>query len=179
MGPRLLEGEEAEQLIDEADLTRVLEPEKHFKEMKCTGIEEVNGQKCYVVELVKNNGRRQVEYYSVDTGLLVRSDITAVTNMGEMKIETMVSEYQDVDGIKSPFKVEQKLPNGMTAVIAFNKIEYNVDLPEDAFAVPEEIREMAGEDDGDVSDGAKGGDSPTDESPMESETVSLKLPNMT
>lgn len=185
MGPRVLEGEEAEQMIEEADLARVLEPEKHYKEMKCTGVEEIDGEKYYVVELVKNNGRKQVEYYSVDSGLLVRSDITAVTNMGDMKVETTVSDYRDVDGIKTPFKVVQKLPNGITAEIAFSKIEYNVDLADDLFAVPEEIREMAGGDSDSDNDSDGGSDDSRDDQPspedsaMKLEAVSLQLPHMT
>ena len=148
-GARIVEGEEADQLREEADYRRIYEPERFYKEMDCTGVEEVDGKRCYVIQLVKNNGLDQTDYYDAETGLHVKSIINTMTKMGKLKVETKIRDYQDVDGIKTAHTVEQILPNGMSIIISMDKIEYNVDLPDDAFALPDEVQELLESDDSD------------------------------
>ena len=145
-GGRIIEGDEADQLKHDADYRRIYEPERFYKEMKCTGIEKVGEARCHVVRLVKQNGLEQTDYYDVESGLHVKSIIDTVTKMGNLKIETRIQEYKDVDGIKTAHKVEQILPNGMSVIVTMDKIEYNVELPEDAFDLPPEIQELLSDD---------------------------------
>lgn len=142
-GNRLLEGKEAQQLLDTGNMARIYDPGSYYKSMKTLGIEEVDGEKCYQLELIKESGDKVVEYYSIDSGLQVKSEGTIeVGGMGKVNIVTMISGYKDCDGIKTPLKLSQQLPNGITQVVEFSEWNYNADIPADAFKLPAEIEEL-------------------------------------
>ena len=142
-GPRILTGAEAEQLMNESNLKRVYAPRDYYKSMKCVGIEDVNGEKCYKLELTKPDDTKVTDYYSIESKLVLRSDAQLVSNMGKMEITSLLSDYRDVDGIKTAFKMEQALPNGMSQVIQIEKIEYNQKVDQQkAFELPAEIQEL-------------------------------------
>ena len=144
-GPRVLKGEEAKQLMEEANMKKTYQPQSYYKEMKCVGVEEIDGDRCYKIELTKPNGSLQTDFYSVESKLLVKSIAEVVTNMGEMKISAQASDYRDVGGVKMPFKMEQLLPNGISQIIEMDKVQFNVEIPEDAFVLPSEIKELLDE----------------------------------
>lgn len=144
-GPRVLKGEEAKQLMEEANMKKIYMPQSYYKEMKCVGVEDVDGDKCYQLELTKPNGSLQTDFYSVESKLHVKSITEVVSNMGEMKISVQISDYREVKGIKIPFKLEQALPNGITQVLEFSKLQFNAEIPEDAFVLPDEIKELLDE----------------------------------
>ena len=141
-GPRILKGEEAKQLMQEANLKKTYEPQSYYKEMKCVGTEDVDGEACYKLELTKPNGVVQTDYYSIESKLQVKSMNEVVTNMGEMKIAVKLGDYRETDGIKMPFKMEQSLPNGMSQIVQMDDIRINVEVPEGSFDLPQEIKEQ-------------------------------------
>lgn len=141
-GTRILEGAEKEQLVKENDFLSDLHPEKYFKSLKVVGTEDVGGDACYKLEKTKNDGDVQTDFYSVKTGLLVKSVMPVTTPVGKLEIVTMVSDYRDVDGMKISFKSEQKLPNNMTQSITLESVEINKKIDDGKFALPDAIQKM-------------------------------------
>ncbi|MCH2179444.1 MAG: outer membrane lipoprotein-sorting protein [Mariniblastus sp.] len=142
-GPRILKDAEAKQLMEEANFEKVLAPKDYYKDLKCVGIEEVEGEKCYKVELTKHDDTKTTDYYSIGSKLLLRTDAQLVSNMGKMEVTSIISDYRDVDGMKTAFKMEQSLPNGMSQVIQMEKIEYNQEVDQQkTFELPAEIQEL-------------------------------------
>ncbi len=141
-GPRLVEGDEAEMLTEETSMEKLLDPAKYYKSMKTTGVEDVDGEKCYKVILTKKNGKEVESYFSVESGLEVKKVMELTTQMGDVGVEIYSSDYRDVDGILTPFKSEQKMSTGMSVVTSMDKVEYNVDVDASKFDIPDEIQKM-------------------------------------
>ena len=89
-------------------------PELNVGDAKVTGIEKVNGEDAYVVEIDDNNK----SFYSVETGLKVQSVRTATQAGRTMTIPTTYSNYQEVEGVKFPF--------GITLIMGPQTFEFNV-----------------------------------------------------
>ncbi len=143
IGTRILSGKERDQVLMEADFRRFYDPAKVYKSLKVVGTEDVDGDECYKLEVVKQSGDSQFEFYSAKTGLQVKSESNVQSPMGAINIESTIVEYQDVDGIKFPKKVNQKfVQQGMVMEIDFDKVEFNQEFEAGTFDLPEEIKKM-------------------------------------
>lgn len=141
MGPRILSGKEKEQLLEEASFEKIYNPEKFYKEMKVVGTEEVDGDKCYKVKLTKKSGIESTEFYSMDTGMHVRTEGKVPTQMGDMEMSVNFSDMKDVGGIKMPHKIVREI-SGMNIIVEFDKIEVNPTIDPTVFQLPEEVKEL-------------------------------------
>jgi hypothetical protein len=140
-GPRLKEGSEKTNALRRADFYGELNWRKHFKKVVGVGEETVDGKPCYKVELTTPDDQIKTRYYDKATSLLVKSTGVEKTAMGEFKVEALMSDYRNVDGVKIPFKSRQKfLSNEM--IVTMDKVEHNVKLPENRFDLPEEIKKL-------------------------------------
>ena len=144
MGPRLLSGKEKEQLLEEASFEKVYNPEKFYKEMKVVGIEELEGEKCYKVKLIKKSGLESHEFYSVKSGMHVRTEGKIPTQMGDMEMSVNFSEMKDAGGIKMPHKIVREI-SGMNIIVEFDKIEVNPSIDAAAFKLPKDVQELVNE----------------------------------
>lgn len=141
-GTRLITGVEASQLRKQTNAELIYKPKEFFKTMDNKGIEEVNGENCYRILLVSLDGQTSENFYSVDSGLLHKSVTEHQTPMGPLKMESYSTAYQPFNGILTPTNVEQHFSNGMVQIVSTEKVEYNIDVPEDAFQAPEGIQKM-------------------------------------
>jgi predicted Zn-dependent peptidase/uncharacterized membrane protein YkoI len=77
------------------------------------GIEEINGQDAYKVEIKEKDGTSSYSYYSVATGLKVRSVGTTTQGEGEaaqtITVQTDVLGYSEVGGVKFPSHIQQSM----------------------------------------------------------------------
>ncbi len=99
-------GDDLDELVRSADIAMDLHPEKYGIKRTLKGIETVDGNKLYVINMVDGKGKKSVEYYDAKTYLLVRR----MQGEGE-KIQTSdYSDYRDVpggNGYKLPYKVTE------------------------------------------------------------------------
>ncbi|TRO64431.1 M16 family metallopeptidase [Christiangramia sabulilitoris] len=80
-------------------------PELNAENAKVSGIEKVNEEDAYVVEMDDSNKN----FYSVETGLKVKS-VKSVSQAGQtMTIPTLYSDYKEVEGVKFPFMISQSM----------------------------------------------------------------------
>ncbi|RMF01357.1 MAG: insulinase family protein, partial [Bacteroidetes bacterium] len=89
--------------IEEADKPAIRQqaliiPEAHYLQMgydlKVNGVEQIEGQAAYVLEVTKPDGKQSTEYYAVDSGLKLRM----VTTEGNNTITTDFLDYQEREG---------------------------------------------------------------------------------
>lgn len=143
MGPRLITGKEADIAKEQSNMERIYNPAKYYKSMKTVGTEEVDGKKCYKVELITKSDDKIQSFYDVESGLELKSIRTIPSQMGPLKVHSYSSDYQEDDGIKTPHKVEQKLDTGMVLqVISMDEVNYNVEIPADAFNPPAAVKKL-------------------------------------
>jgi len=140
-GPRIKEGDERAASMRQATLRAPLEWRKLYKQAETTGVENVEDQACYKVVLTPNEGKPETHFYDKKTNLLVKVTLTVNTPMGEIPTETLLRDYTEQDGLRSPHKIEQKAM-GQEFVISIDKLEYNIDIPKDRFALPADIQAL-------------------------------------
>jgi hypothetical protein len=141
-GAEILEGERAVQAKLQLSLNALSHYEDFFDKMECTGIEEFEGTECYVLKSQKGDFDPVVDYFSVESGLQVGSKLKAATAAGKMEIVSVISDYKSVGDFTMPHKTVSKLPNGMTQEVTVKSMRMNVDIPEGAFDVPDDVQAL-------------------------------------
>jgi hypothetical protein len=106
------------------------------------GSEDVAGKPAWKVEMTPKEGKPETLYFDKASGLLVRSTQTLATAMGEIPVESELSDYRTVDGVKTPFTMTQKAMS-QVMVMHFEKVTYNADIPADRFALPASVKALA------------------------------------
>ncbi len=106
-------------------------PEMHYEalgyKLEYTGIEEIDGEEANALVITAANGMETKEYYSVNSGLKLRTS-SAVTG------EIGYSDYEEVDGVLFPMTLtikNQMLPTAMVGTVT--SIKFNEELNDEDF----------------------------------------------
>ena len=103
-------------------------------ETELIGMESIDGQNAYAVEITKPNGQKVTNYYAVDSGLKIRNSVTLQTPQGSMTQNTDFKNYQEVEGVAYPHTLVVPMgPGKLSAEI--EAIEINKDIPDETFSV--------------------------------------------
>ena len=144
-GPRLLDGEELKSLKRDADMQAALKPEEHYEKMEVKSVEEVNGEKAYHLVFTPKGSTNPIDsWYSVESGLQLKTASTQDTPMGQVKFENLLQDYRPIgeDGkLKQPHKIVTS-GGGAEYVVTLQKVETNVTLPADRFSLPAEVKQL-------------------------------------
>ena len=141
MGPRVKSGEEKAQSLRESRFNEPIHWRELFSKAETVGVETIDGDECYKIVLTPKEGKTETQYFSKKTGLAVKTQTTAVTQMGEMQVEVVVSDYKEFGGVKIPTKTVQKA-SGQEFVIIIDNVKVNESLPPNRFEPPAEIKEL-------------------------------------
>jgi hypothetical protein len=109
-GSRDKSGQELLQARLASNFYREINLEKLYSKMAVKGIEKVGDKDAYVVIATPDGIPSETFYFDTVSGLLVRSDSTAITPEGNAGIKTFYDDYRSVDGVKIPFKMRAVLP---------------------------------------------------------------------
>jgi outer membrane lipoprotein-sorting protein len=85
------------------------------------------------------SGSPQTLYFDKDTGLLVRSETTVNSAAGAISVVAEPGDFRKVDGIMMPFTSRMRVM-GQERVVTIERVEHNVALPADRFAVPAAVK---------------------------------------
>jgi predicted Zn-dependent peptidase len=127
----MTEGELLDATRDEAGIAPEADYIKNGYTLTVSGIEEVNGQKAYVLTAVKGN-RKQVSYFSVENGLKIKAVTTTPLPEGEQQTTVEFSDYRPVEGVQIPFQMKQIMA-GMAMEVAVTAVEINKGIDDAAF----------------------------------------------
>lgn len=143
-GPRVKAGAERAAALREALFNSVLEWKGLYTKAEVAGEEEVDGRMCYKLIMTppEGEGGPETHYYDKETHLLKKIELTVSSEMGDVPIESFISDYREVDGIKLAFKTRQVVMGMQEMIFTLDSVKHNVDLPEDRFALPEDIQAL-------------------------------------
>lgn len=141
MGPQIKEGQERTDFLREAVLDKYARWREIFAGAECVGVEAVDGEPAYEVILTPKDGRPQSLFFDQASKLLVKIALTVENPMGEIPVESFLGDYRKVDDLLLPYTV-RVVVMGQERLMTTESIEQNVDLPEDRFGLPEEIRAL-------------------------------------
>jgi hypothetical protein len=143
IGPRLLEGREADEFKHSADFYDDLHEPSKFTSITVVGKVPFEGQEAYEVKLVRGSGFEYTEYFSVDTGLIIGGKLKASSQMGEVPVTTSSGEYKAFDGVLVPTVTKQRMM-GLEQVVTVTSVSFEpVDAAE--FALPPAIAALVGQ----------------------------------
>ena len=143
-GDRLLSQKETSLLLESISMRNAFETAKVYASIENKGREEVDGEACHRLELKRPNsdGVDQV-FYSVASGLPIKTITSRVTPAGATVINSRVSDYKEYKGIKLATKIVQHIEAfDVTYEIQIESVEINSQLDEALFQVPESIKRL-------------------------------------
>ncbi|ANM30278.1 hypothetical protein ABI59_12840 [Acidobacteria bacterium Mor1] len=136
--PEKITGEELENLADQADFDGPFVNHKERSEtLEYLGTEEVDGTPAHKIKVTKENGTETIVF--LDTEYCLEIKAVAKTNMQGMEVEmaTAFGDYKEVAGVMMAHSMNQSVVGAQAGqAITFEKIEANVDLADDRFAMP-------------------------------------------
>lgn len=138
LGPRIKEGTERAEAMREADLDSELDWRDLYADVSVTGMEEIDGEPCYVVVAAPHDGYPITTWYSIESGFAIRSTSTTVSQMGEVPFEVRMFDYQDFGGVMIPART-QEIAAGQNIEITIESVEANVEIPAERFALPADV----------------------------------------
>jgi outer membrane lipoprotein-sorting protein len=103
--------------------------------LKLEGDENVNGRPAFKLALTSESGEVSGLFIDKESYLTVKTT-TKVSQMGqEMEVESYISEYHDVNGIKFA-KVITQMVNGVEmGVMTFDKVEIDREIADSVFTI--------------------------------------------
>ncbi len=124
--------------LKELELQAALFPELNYDQLgytvELTGIEKPDGKDTYRIKLTGPTGKVSSEFYCVETGLKLRSEMSQETPMGVITIVTNYSDYREVNGIKFPYSIKQQAgPQNFEMKVS--TIQINTGLDNSAFNI--------------------------------------------
>jgi outer membrane lipoprotein-sorting protein len=139
-GPSIKRGKAAEEALFNANFHE-WDWRGRYTGAETQGIETTEGEACYKVALTSKTGKSSTRYYSVATGLLVRTDSTEESEMGSVSSVVLNKNYRMVDGVLAPFQIIQSAA-GQTITMTMTEIKNNVDIPASVFEPPAEVKAL-------------------------------------
>ena len=130
-------GPEAERLIETADMDGQL---WNYKEkghvLELVGTEEHGGSKVFVLKLTKKNGK--IDHYYIDSEdyVIVKIKLKVMANGMELDMETLMSDYREVNGYLGAYKIEQRISGQAYSTIQLEEVKYNAPIDDAIFAKP-------------------------------------------
>lgn len=122
-------------LADDAQLYREINLRELYPQMSMTGKGTVGARDVYIVRATSRFGFTERFYFDVQSGLLLRRDAMRPSSGGPALAELYFSDWRDVDGIKVPFKITQRMTT-MTYVFTLEDVRHNVQLDNGLFRAP-------------------------------------------
>ena len=129
-GSRILEGGEAEAVLEQASLNPLLNWRDKYSSAEIVGEEDGMTK----IELTSESGRSITNYFDGETGLLTRSDRSDLN--GDTTIR--FSDYKKVDDILIPHTLAVESPQA-NAELTIDVVLLNVDIDDKTFEMPSEI----------------------------------------
>jgi hypothetical protein len=139
-GPRILEGKEREDLIEPLDPKHIMRDASLIEAATTTGLSDSEGRPCHRVEIAWKSGKKTVDCYGVEAKLLLSTESTTTTPMGELKQTSHFHDYKPFGPVKAAALTRVKA-GGMTQI--FRVVAYDATPPSpDVVALPVAIQTL-------------------------------------
>ncbi|HEU5459439.1 MAG TPA: tetratricopeptide repeat protein [Pyrinomonadaceae bacterium] len=126
-GMRTLKGTELNAVLREADFFGPLNLKNTYKKVTLAGTSKIGYREMYVLELQPAIGAADRLYLDSKTYLPARMNTHETVGAFSGAVEIYLDDWQEVDGIKFPFSISQRLPK-LTLSITVKEIKHNVPI---------------------------------------------------
>jgi zinc protease len=150
MGAQVKEGQERADYLRDSTFDKWLHWREIFPEVEYVGTEILNEKPVHKVVVKPESGQPQTLYFDQASNLALRIDLVFEMPMGVVPVTSYLKDYREIDGILIPYMMELEVM-GQQRLITTDRIEHNVELPADRFALPLEIVAIVEKGDGEAA----------------------------
>ena len=137
---QVLEGNDREEMLREANLLKDVQWRDLYKSAKCTGVVDFEGHKCYKVVMTPNKGAKRTRYYDVRTGLLVGQEtVEEISGAENVSAVQIYDDYRKFGPLMYPAKAIVRA-GGVDVLLNVENVEWNVEIPADRFDLPAAVK---------------------------------------
>ena len=130
-----LTGPEADALKENADLDGQLWNWKEKgHQLELEGTEEVDGTEAYVLKLTKKNGNIDYFYVDPESYLMLKARSVTMMQGSQAEVETLLGNYQEVEGFIMPFNSEQRMGGQTIITIMIEEVKVNEEVDDAIFS---------------------------------------------
>lgn len=132
---KLVEGEEASELMDEASIFPELFYQEKGVKLELAANEAVNGVDCYKVLITDAKGKVKSDFFAVDSGLKMRTTVIEKSGEQEVTLVREFGDYKPVSNILFPHKliIKGAMPVPLDAIV--KSINVNSQVSDDLFKI--------------------------------------------
>jgi outer membrane lipoprotein-sorting protein len=138
-GPVAVTGSELQDLKEQADIDGALVDYKaKHNTLEFAGKEKVNGADAYKLKVTRASGSVEWIYLDANTYLDIKEDSTRTIQGVQREVETFISDYRDVNGLKFPYAVRSGAKDApeQQQKLTIDKVEVNIPLDASLFRMP-------------------------------------------
>ena len=136
-GPRIKHGEERTQAIRSSRMLEEADWKSLYPKSTVDGAEHVNGKFCYRVSFLPSAERR-MEWFDIETGLLVRRSYIEPTGDGEIAVSQTVEAWTWNDGLMQPSSMLVERGDQLYRVVVLGTT-YNENTKSDSYRLPQPV----------------------------------------
>lgn len=136
-GVSVLKGLELARLQQEADFYSTVRVKNNYAKVTLAGMSKIGFRDVYVLELQRASGPVDRLYLDAQTYIPVRQNAIRMTGTGAEAAEIYLDDWREVDGIKYPFSVSQRVGK-LTLTFTVTEIKHNVTIDPSIFEPPKQ-----------------------------------------
>ncbi|MEO7673445.1 MAG: hypothetical protein ABIU09_05135 [Pyrinomonadaceae bacterium] len=136
-GNREKTGAELLQAKINGNFYREINLDKLFSKIEVKGVDKVAGKDAYVLVATADGIPPETWYFDTVSGLLLRSDITAISPEGSQPAKMFFEEMRTADGVTGPMKIRTQLPQ-FEIVMTATDFKQGIAIDESKFAKPKQ-----------------------------------------
>ncbi len=138
--PTMLTGKAAQSMANEADVelqNAFIDYKRKGYGVTLEGKDTVDGKNCIVIKLMRKDGDVETYYFDELThALVMKVSPSKNTELQGTILNTLYSDYRDVNGIKIPFRSLSKSNDQLILEVTIEKAEVNVTIDDKEFQPP-------------------------------------------
>jgi hypothetical protein len=138
--PTMLTGKAARSMANEADVelqNAFIDYKRKGYQATLAGKDTVDGKSCVGIKLMRKDGDAETYYFDQLTyALVMKVSMSKNTELQGTTLNTLYSDYRDVNGIKIPFKSLNKSNDQLILEVTTEKAEVNIPIDDQEFQPP-------------------------------------------
>jgi hypothetical protein len=139
-GPALLTGRRLSEISDDAWFDGTLHGPDRVKSMTTVAKADFDRRPAYQVKVTYISGNEVVEYYEIETGLLIGTEASRETSMGVVPTTGILRDYRKFGSLLEATTMSQRTL-GMEQVLRMTVFEYDK-VAANAFDLPPQIKAL-------------------------------------
>jgi outer membrane lipoprotein-sorting protein len=134
---REITGPEAQATREQADFdSPLVDYAAKGNRIELVGPDTVDGAKVFHLKVTTKSGQIQQYFLDAETGLERETSVTLNQNGQDITVDSLLSDYREVSGLKIPFKIKQTVNGTPVTELTIEKAEFNVPLDDSVFKMP-------------------------------------------